>query len=129
MQFENMMTFVRAIKGAPASILWALMITQRMMTALELQTWTGYKGDNITTSVRLLEELGWVVAKSSRGPWGLAEGRQLPLMSGIEQIASFENPDSDLIGVRDGVDVDEHIDFFLPTIATTTSLTCSATPD
>ncbi len=99
MQFENQMTFVRAIKGAPASVLWALMITQRMMTALELQQWTGYKGDNLTVATRLLVDLGWVVARSARGPWGLTEGRQLPLMPGIEQIAGFENPDSDLIGV------------------------------
>lgn len=99
MQFENMTTFVRAIKGAPASVLWALIITQRMMTALELQQWTGYKGDNITVSVRLLIELGWVVARTPRGPWGLAEGRQLPLMPGIEQLQGFEKRDSDLIGV------------------------------
>lgn len=93
MQFENMMTFVRAIKGAPASVLWALIITQRMMTALELQQWTGYKGDNITVSVRLLIDLGWVVARTPRGPWGLAEGRQLPLMPGIEQLQGLENRD------------------------------------
>lgn len=100
MQFENMMTFVRAIKGAPASVLWALIITQRMMTALELQQWTGYKGDNITVSVRLLIDLGWVVARTPRGPWGLAEGRQLPLMPGIEQLQGLENRDSDLIRSR-----------------------------
>lgn len=99
MQFENMMTFVRAIKGDAASVLWALIITQRMMTALELQQWTGYKGDNITVSVRLLIDLGWVVARTPRGPWGLAEGRQLPLMPGIEQLQGLENRDSDLIGV------------------------------
>lgn len=99
MQFENTMTFVRALKGAPASVLWALLFTKRMMTALELQQWTGYKGDNITVAVRLLVDLGWAVARSPRGPWGLAEGRQLPLMPGIGQTEALKPPDSDLIGV------------------------------
>jgi len=57
------------------------------MTALELQQWTGYKGDNITVALRLLEVEGWISARSPRGPWCLAEGRQLPLMD-----------ESDLIG-------------------------------
>lgn len=90
MQLENAITFVRSIKGAPASILWAFLFTRRTMTALELQEWTGYKGDNITVAVRLLVNLGWLTARSPRGPWCLADGRQMPLM----------NVESDLIGVR-----------------------------
>jgi len=89
MQLENPTTFVRAIKGAPASILWAFLFTRRALTALELQEWTGYKGDNITVAVRLLVNLGWLSARSPRGPWCLCEGRQFPLM----------NNESDLIGV------------------------------
>src|SRR3990172_4914579 len=123
MQFENTMTFVRAIKGAPASVLWALCFTRQMMTALELQQWTGWKGDNLTVALRLLVDLGWVVARSPRGPWGLAEGRQLPLMPGIEQLERIENPDSDLIGVGGGVDVDDALRIISPTITTTTTLT------
>lgn len=94
--FENPMTFVRAMKGAPASILWAFLFSKRVMTALELQEWTGYKGDNITVAVRLLVNLGWLNARSPRGPWCLSEGRQFPLM----------NDESDLIG-------------FIPTTTTT----------
>lgn len=89
MSFENPVTFVRSLKGAPASVLWAFFFTRQTMTALELQEWTGYKGDNLTVALRLLVNLGWLAARSSRGPWCLVEGRQLPLMS-----------DSDLIGVR-----------------------------
>lgn len=100
MQFENPMTFVRSLKGAPASVLWALMFTRQMMTSLELQQWTGYKDDNITLATRLLVSLGWVVARSPRGPWGLAEGRQLPLMPGIERLANVESVESDLIGIN-----------------------------
>ena len=128
MQFENTMTFVRAIKGAPASVLWALMLTQSMMTALELQQWTGYKGDNITVALRLLVDLGWVVARSPRGPWGLAEGRQLPLMSGIAQLEGFEKADSDLIGVSGVVDVDASYKMSLSSDSTTTTLTRGANP-
>jgi hypothetical protein len=68
-------------------VLWALVFTRRAMTGLELQQWTGYKDDNIKLAVRLLVDLGWVIARSSRGPWCLAEGRQLPLA------------ESDLIGL------------------------------
>jgi hypothetical protein len=106
-QFENTMTFVRSLKGAPASVLWALTFNRQMMTALELSQWTGYKGDNITVAVRLLVDLGWVVARSARGPWALVAGRQLPLMEVFEalekpesDLIGFGNPDSDLIGVR-----------------------------
>lgn len=88
-QFENPMTFVRALKGAPASILWALIFTKAMMTALELQQWTGYRDDAITPALRLLVALGWVVARTPRGPWGLAEGRQLPLMDLELKVDSF----------------------------------------
>jgi len=126
MQFENPTTFVRAIKGAPASILWAFFFTRRVMTALELQEWTGYKGDNITVAVRLLVNLGWLSARSPRGPWCLVEGRQLPLMNDESDLIGFmpssssssssklnlpsnleeqeEQDDSDLIGVVAALD-------------------------
>lgn len=89
MQFEFSSTVLRSYKGAPISVLIAFMVTRQQMTALELQQWTGYKGDNITTAVRLLTADGWLSARSPRGPWCLCEGMQLPLM----------NADSDLIGV------------------------------
>lgn len=80
MQLENPMTFVRAMKGAPVSILVAFMFSGKTLTNLELQQWTGYKDDAITPAVRLLVDLGWLLARSPRGPWCLADGRQLPLM-------------------------------------------------
>lgn len=89
MQFENPLTFVRSLKGAPASVLWAFFFCRRAMTALELQEWTGYGGDNLTVALRMLVNLGWLAARSSRGPWTLVEGRQYPLMA-----------ESDLIGFR-----------------------------
>ena len=105
MRFENSMTFVRSLKGAPASILWAFFFTRQTMTALELQQWTGYAGDNITVAIRLLVDLGWLSARSSRGPWCLVDGRQLPLMA-----------DSDLIGVREVASSSSRVKDEVPTI-------------
>lgn len=93
-QFENPMTFVRAMKGAPLSIFVAFLLVQRPMTNEELVRWTGYADDNIRAGLRLLVDLGWVSSRSPRGPWTLADGRQLPLMSGDV----FDNPEK--IGVE-----------------------------
>lgn len=79
--FENPVTFLRSLKGAPLSVLVALALARKALTNAELCTWTGYRDDNIREAVRLLGDLGWVTARSPRGPWSLAEGRQLPLMS------------------------------------------------
>jgi hypothetical protein len=84
MQFENPMTFVRSLKGAPVSILMAFFFARKALTALELRMWTGYQDEAITVSLRLLVDLGWLTARSARGPWCLTEGRQLPLMNLLE---------------------------------------------
>lgn len=94
---ENPLTFVRSIKGAPSSILWALFFTRRAMEAQELERWCNYGNEKITAGLRLLCDLGWVVAHSSRGPWALAEGRQLPLVN------FFDNAESDLNGLGDPI--------------------------
>lgn len=73
------MTFLRAIKGAPASVLWALLFTRRPMTNEELQRWTGYADEALTRATRLLLDLGWISARNQCGPWALADGRQFPL--------------------------------------------------
>ena len=80
MQFENPLTFVRSLKGAPVSILFAFMFAGKTLSNSELQQWTGYKDDAITPALKLLCSLGWLIAQSARGPWCLADGRQLPLM-------------------------------------------------
>lgn len=80
--FENPVTFLRSLKGAPLSVLVALMMARKALTNAELCTWTGYRDDNVREAVRLLGDLGWLSARSPRGPWALADGRQLPLMSG-----------------------------------------------
>lgn len=118
MEFENPLTFVRSLKGAPASILLAFVFSRRAMTALELQEWTGYKGDNITVAVRLLINLGWLIARSPRGPWCLAEGRQFPLIS----------DESDLIGFVSSVVAAAESNEKVSTITATTTTTDRSTP-
>jgi len=105
MQLENPLTFVRAMKGAPISILVAFMFAGKSLSNLELQQWTNYKDEAITPALKLLCTLGWLTAQSSRGPWCLAEGRQLPLMSvgAFEYLAQtdhdrFEKHESGLTG-------------------------------
>jgi hypothetical protein len=80
MSYENSLNFVRAIKGASASILVALLIARRPMTSQELQRWTGYPEDRISQATRRLVELGWVSAPGARGPWILSRGRRMLLM-------------------------------------------------
>lgn len=93
--FENPQTFVRSIKGAPCSVLMALFFVQRPMNGKELARWTGYADENITNAVHLLTDLGWLVAISPRGPWGLAgKARQLPLVN------FFEDREPDIIGIE-----------------------------
>ncbi len=82
MSFENPMTFVRSIKGAPASVLLALLFTRHPMTNQELQRWTGYSEESVTQAVRILLDLGWVSAVGPRGPWTMNTERQLPLGAG-----------------------------------------------
>lgn len=80
MSFENPMTFVRSLKGAPASVMLALLFARHPMANRELQRWTGYSDSAIAQAARLLTDLGWISALGPRGPWALPSGRQLPLM-------------------------------------------------
>src|SRR5512140_1718456 len=92
---ENPLTFVRSMKGAPASVLLALLFTGRAMTNRELQRWTGYASHAIIDAIGLLVDLGWLIAQSKRGPWLLAAGRQFPLMPETEGLAAHSLGRSD----------------------------------
>jgi hypothetical protein len=115
-RFENPMTFVRSIKGAPASILWAFLFCRRSMTADELERWTGYADDNITKGIKVLIDTGWLVARGKRGPWCLADGRQLPLMEGLSLL-----DESEKIGLTGVNVVVDDLSLNSPTITTTTT--------
>jgi hypothetical protein len=83
MSFENPLTFVRSLKGAPASVFLALLFARHPMTNRELQRWTGYSEQSISQAAHLLVDLGWLSALGPRGPWTLGDGRQLPLMASL----------------------------------------------
>ena len=82
MSFENLVTFVRTMKGAPASVLLALMFSRQPLTNRELQRWTGYSDDTVSQATRLLVDLGWITARGPHGPWCFSAGRRLPLFEG-----------------------------------------------
>lgn len=69
---EQTMLFVQALRGAPASVLLALAFAGRFMSHKELQLWTRCGKNQITAALQTLTRLGWVVGRSSRGPWALA---------------------------------------------------------
>lgn len=88
MSFENPMTFVRSLKGAPASVFLAFLFLRRPMTNRELQRWTGYGEGAVTQAVHLLVDLGWVSALGPHGPWTMGSERQLPLTPSLPAEAS-----------------------------------------
>lgn len=73
---EHLVNLVRAVKGASASIVVALLLARRPMTSRELQHWTGYPENRISQATRRLVELGWVSALGTRGPWTLSQVRR-----------------------------------------------------
>jgi hypothetical protein len=75
---EQVMLFVQALRGAPASVLLALAFAGRFMSHKDLQLWTRCGKDQITLALRSLVQLGCVVARSTRGPWALARPLGIP---------------------------------------------------
>jgi hypothetical protein len=91
------MLFVQSIKGAPASVLLALAVTGTFMSHKDLQLWTRCGHGQISWAVRLLQTLGWVRGRTSRGPWALAHGRHLsiPFFSSDASALKALNDDDD----------------------------------
>ena len=83
MSFENPLTFVRSLKGAPASVFLAFLFVRRPMTNRELQRWTGYSEESIAQATHLLMDLGWISPLGPRGPWTVSAERQLPLTDSL----------------------------------------------
>ncbi len=76
---QDRMLFVQSAKGAPLSVLVALAWAGRYLSHRELQIWTRYGHVQITVALQSLTRLGWVWARTPRGPWRLASGHQVPL--------------------------------------------------
>jgi hypothetical protein len=73
---ENPLTFVRSLKGAPLSVIWALLFVRRPMTGEELELWTGYTDDTLRKALRLLVSQGCVSAHGAHGPWSLSSAKR-----------------------------------------------------
>ena len=106
MTFENPLIFVRSMKGAPASVLLALLLARRPMTNRELQRWTGYSEESVSMATGLLVDIGWISALGPRGPWTLGGGRQVPLMQTspleIQDSAAPSRVETDAESVHNG---------------------------
>lgn len=61
--------FLQTIRGAGASILWALQLTRRPMTNRELQRYTRYGENSLRIALHELQELGCLTAVTPNGPW------------------------------------------------------------
>lgn len=116
MQTTNPMMFVRSLKGAAASVLWALLLVRQLFTIRQLGDYTGYKADAIRDAMRVLGGYGLVTEhRRAHGEsvFALAEGAQY-LLPGLEpgllladlQNGTIQNPiksNSDQNFILDGV--------------------------
>jgi hypothetical protein len=91
---EEMMLFVQSIKGAPASVLLALGCTGRYMSNEELQMWTRCGTVQIRLALRTLTRLGWLRARTSRGPWAIREEHRLPVVFSFTTGIDFKSTSS-----------------------------------
>jgi hypothetical protein len=89
------MIFVQSVKGAPASVLLALAFSRRAMSHQELQVWTRCGHRQVTFALRSLTAMGWVSARTTRGPWKLARGRQLPALQAPAEPSALRALSSD----------------------------------
>jgi hypothetical protein len=87
---QHSMLFVQALKGAPASVLLALAITGRFMSKQELQLWTRCGQVQVKLALRQLQLLGWVRARTSRGPWAVADGLKVSIPSFFAQASDLK---------------------------------------
>ncbi len=69
---QETVALVQSLKGASASVLWALQLAGRPLTSREIQRFTRYSEGSVRPALRTLEELGCIVALASNGPWTLA---------------------------------------------------------
>jgi biotin operon repressor len=71
---------LRTLKGAPLSILMAMILAKQPVSAQYLEAVTGYTDKPIQTGLRMLKEFGYIT-RNGRYNWQLASNiEQLPLM-------------------------------------------------
>ncbi len=106
MQIQNPMMFTRSIKGAPSSVLWALLLTRQPLTVRQLCAYTDYKPDTVREAMAVLVSYELAVeAKKAHGEsaYILGEGYQF-LLSGIDpktlgRVVDMALPESEKIGL------------------------------
>ena len=91
-EYDNPLSYLRQVKGAPLSILVALSAASQPVQAKWLSSMTGYSPHSITSALVLLSEMQLVSCNTHRTAWRLTNGvRQLPLAPA--QIPDRENRD------------------------------------
>ena len=87
----NRMGLVRCLKGAASSILWALLLEGRPMTAGQLQEATGYSDKPVSQALARLRALGLVAHHGRYQGWSLSkrmrDGGFAPLSTGRRPVA------------------------------------------
>ena len=108
---------LRALKGAPVSVVLALMMARGGLGVRELQGWTGYSDKPVRAALRVLGELGLVQRHAYHSGWLLtARGRQMVLGEGATPENLRSAGSSSGSSLIDGVRV-------LPETTTTTTVT------
>jgi hypothetical protein len=72
-------SFVRGLKGAPASIVLALVLCGRSLTKTELEVVTGYSDKPVAKGLALLELHGLAQDNGRSAGWSLRASLQLPM--------------------------------------------------
>ena len=103
MRLELTLQMVRALKGAPLSVLVALMISGRSETASWCERHSGYNdNETVQNALLLLSDYG-LVARQGRFAWQVTtKARQLPLMQMIDsgEDEPEELPEGDVVDVE-----------------------------
>ena len=77
-EFTDPIRLLRQLKGAPLSVLMAMVIVRARVSADWLVTITGYTDKPVTQALKLLTAYGWIA--KVQGGWQISAGVQLPLM-------------------------------------------------
>lgn len=90
-RFENPIALVRALKGAPLSVLFALFLLKQPVTQEFLERTTGYTDKPVSQALAYLQENG-LIQKVARGWLLTGEARQLPLPLTMLEDGGGEEP-------------------------------------
>jgi len=100
-------SLVRALRGAPVTVLLLMMIERRPLTLGYIRRHTGYTDKVIHDAVMLLQDYGMAV-QTGRYTWQLAAGvQQLPLMNALPEPP---DPQPETEPGEDPVDVDPSVE-------------------